>query len=127
MMCQIKPVDAVNTGASQGPFGLQVLYTNASEPKCIRPIMFVYSDMVYQLFSCKWYAAMTLTRPTAMFHVPNVRAERAVTGDVGGSAVTIEATDGLRPSGGVMRSSSNVRVMLVVFVLGGRGSDPGGL
>ena len=80
--------------------------------------MLVKTDMVYQDRSVKWYAAITLAMPTAMFHVPNVRADRGVTADSGcaGAAVTIDATEGRRPSGGVTLSSSIVRVISVVFV-----------
>ena len=73
-----------------------------------------------------WYAAIILTIPTAKFHVPKVRAESGVTGEVGGSTVTIEATEGLRSSGGVTLSSSTVRTMFVVFTLS-FGEGGGGL
>jgi len=70
-----------------------------------------------------WYAAITLATPTAKFQVPKVRAERSVTGELGRSALTMEATEGRRPSGGVVLSSSNVRVMAVVLKMPLRLSD----
>lgn len=78
-------------------------------------MILVYIDMTYQLLSFMWYAAIILATPTAKFQVPKVRAESGVTGEVGGSTLTIEATEGLRPSGGVMLSSSTVWVMSVVL------------
>lgn len=63
--------------------------------------MLVYMDMRYHDCSLRWYAAMTLTIPTARFHVAKVRADSSVTADWGGSATAIEVTDGLRASRGV--------------------------
>lgn len=63
--------------------------------KCASPITLVNIDIVYQDDSFRWYAAMSLTIPTAKFHVPKVLADRGVTGDSTPAAMT-EVTDGLR-------------------------------
>lgn len=80
-------------------------------------MMLVYMDIKYHDRSFIWYAAKSLTMPTAMFHVAKVRQDNSVTADSGGAATAIEVTDGLRASAGVIKSSSVVLVIDVVFTL----------
>ena len=84
-MLQNVPIKATMTGASHGPDGGLVLYTNASRPKCMRPIALVNICMWYQDGSLRWYAANILTIPTANVYVPNVLDERGVVGEVAGA------------------------------------------
>jgi len=53
--------------------------------------------------------------PTAIVHVPNVRDESGVAGDVCDSAVALEEIVGLLLAGGAVDSDTTV-VTLVVFV-----------
>ena len=79
------------------------------------PATLVQMDIWYQLFSVRLYAAYTLASPTTRLYVPKVRADSGVTADRD-CAVAIEVTDGLRPSGGVLLSSSTILVISVVFL-----------
>lgn len=115
MTCQLSPASAVKVGASHGPDGLAVLYTKASSPKWTSPMTLVNMDMVYHERSFRWYAAISLTMPTATFHVPKVLAERGVTGD-STPAATIDVTDGLRWSAGAEVSKITVCVTFVVLI-----------
>jgi hypothetical protein len=53
--------------------------------------------------------------PTAIVHVPKVRDERGVAGDVWDSAVALEEIVGRLPAGGAVDSETTV-VILVVLV-----------
>lgn len=81
-MLQAVPIEATLTGANQGPEGAQVLYTNASSPKCTRPMTLVNICMWNHAGSLIWYAANILTIPTASVQVPNVLDESGVAGEV---------------------------------------------
>jgi hypothetical protein len=69
-------------GASQGPDAGLVLYTKPSRLKWTSPTMLMSICIWYQAGSLMWYAAKSLTMPTAAFHVPKVLEERGVAGDV---------------------------------------------
>jgi hypothetical protein len=62
-----------------------------------------------------WYAAYILTMPTRNVHVPNVRADSGVTGELCDSAVLDSCTVGLLAAGAEV-GSDKVVVVLMGFV-----------
>jgi hypothetical protein len=62
-----------------------------------------------------WYAAYILTMPTRNVHVPNVRADSGVTGELCGSVVLDSCAVCLFAAGAEV-GSDGVVVVFVVFV-----------
>lgn len=62
-----------------------------------------------------WYAAYILTMPTRNVHVPNVRADSGVTGELCDSAALDSCTVGLLAAGAEI-ACDKIVVVFMVFV-----------